>query len=83
MKMGNNIISFDQPYENNNDDGLPQYYIYNNNDKESNKPIVGNYRWIITENIPHWEIKKIIPKLDSLGITYHQIKNDGAWVLKF
>ena len=82
MRLGNNIISFEQTYID-NEDSLPLYYIYNNYNNASNKPIDSNYQWIITENIPYWEIKKIIPKLDSLGVIYHQIKNDGAWALKF
>ncbi|OYT11352.1 MAG: hypothetical protein B6I18_04430 [Bacteroidetes bacterium 4572_112] len=59
------------------------YYLYHDYNIKSTKPINKNANWIISQNIPYWESKKIIPKLDSLGINYHQIKTDGAWVVKF
>ena len=59
------------------------YYLYHDYNIKSSKPINKNTSWIISDNIPYWESKNIIPKLDSLGIKSYHIKNDGAWQLKF
>ncbi len=82
MKFGDTTIVFN---DQNRDTCFPEanFYIYNSYKNRALKNYNQDLDWILTSNIPPWESKKLIPKLDSLGINSHQIKYDGAWVLKF
>ena len=82
LKLGESIVVLnneirDTIFSNTN------YYIYHSYKNRAISNLNSDVEWVLTSNIPPWESKKIISKLDSLGINSHQIKNDGAWVLKF
>ena len=80
MKIGGKTLMFDSK---NNTIKELDYYIYANKHINKSAKINDSMQCIIAANIPPWESKKLIPKLDSLKINYHQIKSDGAWILEF
>ncbi len=83
LKLGDTLIALNT---NNNDftNLSPNYYLFSNKKaKFIQQDTLVNCPWILAANIPPWETKKILPILDSLEIDVHNVKMDGAWVLKF